>query len=102
VAEPVVLRLHRRELLTAHRQAVADGAIPGLVRELLAGHSGAEIACLLCDRPCADPPFLEVVDPGHDPFYVVGCVICADCAAVPPLVRVARCLRMLRKMKIRR
>ncbi len=85
----------------AHRQAVADGAIPDLVRELLDGHSGADIACLLCDSPCADPPFLEVVDPGHDPFYIVGWVICAGCAALPPLVRVARCLRMLRKMKIR-
>ena len=100
--EPVVLRLHRRELLAAHRQAVADGAVPDLVRELLGDRGDDSVPCPLCDSQCADPPFLCVVDPHHDPDFILGAPLCPSCAALPPLVRVARCLRMLRKMRIRR
>jgi hypothetical protein len=103
VAEPVVLRLLRRELLQAHREAVANGTIPDLVNELLGDHRGKEIACLLCDRSAGELPYIEVVSPSADPFYIVGCVMCRDCAAsMPHLLRVARCLRMLRKMRNRR
>jgi hypothetical protein len=48
---------------------MANDAITELVREIMGDR---DAVCLLCDAPCADPPFLCVVDPHHDPDFNPG------------------------------
>jgi hypothetical protein len=105
VADPVVLRLLRANLMAEYRAAVAAGTVAELARELMAEHIDRPIACLLCDAeiPVGELPRLEVVDPGYDRRVLIGAALCASCVTgTPHLLRVARCLRMLRKMGIRR
>jgi hypothetical protein len=93
------------------RQALAFGAAivekratgEELAAELWIEYLGQEMECFACGAAVATPPApFTMVLPDKLPAPMLAAPLCATCAALAPMVRVARCLKMLRKMKIRR
>jgi hypothetical protein len=56
-----------------------------------------DLACLICDAPAGDPPF-TMISPSRHPTVMIAAPLCPKCADLPPMLRMHRGERMLRKM----
>jgi hypothetical protein len=56
------------------------------------------VDCFLCDAAIPGPVPHTAVVPDRKPGECVALPLCAECGALPYVVRVGRCTRLLRKM----
>jgi hypothetical protein len=102
---PLSLLQVSRKIGVAWGRAIATKQACGedLAAELWAGHLGGDAECFLCAAAIATPPapFTQLM-PDKVPDQVIGAPLCPACAALPPMLRSHRCLRLWRKMIARR
>jgi hypothetical protein len=78
--------------------ALAAGE-PGeeLSAALWADYAGQAAECFLCAEPIMLPAFTQLY-PDKAPATMVAAPLCGECAALPPMVRGHRGLRLMRTM----
>ncbi len=96
---PLTLLSVPRKVGVAWARALATRQARGedLAAELWAGHAGEPAECFLCAEPITLPAFTQLL-PDKAPDQVLAAPLCAACAALPPMLRSHRCLRLWRKM----
>jgi hypothetical protein len=100
----VLLNLPPRQAL-AFGAAIVEKRATGeeLAAELWVEYLGQEMECFACGAAVATPPApFTMVLPDKTPARMLAAPLCPDCAALPYMRRLNRCLRLLRKMWQRR
>jgi hypothetical protein len=90
-----------RETGVAWGRAIATKEARGedLAAELWADHLGDDVECFLCGAAIPTPPApFTLLMPDKAPDQVIGAPLCAQCAALPPMLRSHRCIRLWRNM----
>jgi hypothetical protein len=89
-----LLTLLVAEVAAAYKSPDALQAFPAL----WADYADATIAHFLCDTECASPPFMIVLPERNDPDRCLAAPLCPACAALPPMVRLTRVVKVLKRM----
>jgi hypothetical protein len=96
--ELVLLSLSRAEVLAADRRVRrGEAKAADVYGHLWADHADYDLACFLCDAATAKPPFAMVL-PDRNREKLIAAPLCPVCTALPQMVRLSRCLRLLRRM----
>jgi len=93
MAELVILSLNRADVIGSSKRA---DAIKNA--ELWADDMGKEIACFLCDSQTETPPFTMILPDVKSYHSMMAVPLCRDCGELPRMVRLNRCIKLLRKM----
>jgi hypothetical protein len=65
--------------------------------DLWRDYQGREVECFLCGGVCNTPPFSMVL-PDKDRINCLALPLCEACKALPQLLRLHRCTKLLRAM----
>jgi hypothetical protein len=65
--------------------------------DLWRDYQGREVECFLCGGVCNTPPFSTVL-PDKDRINCLALPLCEACKALPQLLRLHRCTKLLRAM----
>jgi hypothetical protein len=98
-AELLLLSVCRAEVLAVHpRVAAGDSAALPYFRDLWADYADRPLACFLRDAECVSPPFTMLMPERHAGAEALAAPLCADCTALPPMVRLNRAVVLLKRM----
>jgi hypothetical protein len=96
--ELVILTVPRAQVLSAQRaKNRGDLAPTDATADLWRDYENREVACFLCDGVCDMPPFSMVL-PDMDRINCLALPLCPNCKALPQLLRLHRCTKLLRTM----
>jgi hypothetical protein len=99
MAELRLLSLSRAEVLATHQRARAgDTAALHAFAEIWADYADGPLVCFLCDGETATPPFTMVLPERHGQSDALAAPLCPTCAALPPMQRLGRAVKVLKKM----
>jgi hypothetical protein len=104
VAELVVLSLDRVEFLALHRTAAqGNRAAIEAIASIWAPYRETELACFLCDRAAPNDPVTglprALMLPENQVYEkLIAAPLCQDCFDLPLMLRLSRCLKVLKKM----
>jgi hypothetical protein len=99
MAELILLSLQRAEFLAMHRAGLnGDQSAARALVKLWADYNDRELACFLCDAPVERPVATQVLPENHDDAKLLAAPLCERCRDLPPMLRLSRCLKVLKRM----
>jgi hypothetical protein len=105
VAEFQFLSLDRAQFEPIWKAATGHDPDPEAVaafREYWRQFDDMELVCFLCDREVKGSPLTAQVLPDLDRAdRLLGAPLCEKCWQLPPMLRLNRCLRLLKRIKSR-
>lgn len=100
MAELIILDLSRAWFLSATKAAKAgDGAALKDIQDLWSDYNHLELECFLCAELVEQrPPFMQTVADYASTTRLLGLPMCSRCQNLPSQMRLARVMRLLKKM----
>src|SRR4051794_26497993 len=100
MAELVLLSLNRLEFNLLHKRACkGDESAVHAIESIWQAYNDSELECFLCGNVVLQRPIFTQVLPEHnDHSKLIAAPLCAGCRDLPSLVRLNRCILLLKKM----
>ena len=98
MADLHLISLSRAEVVAADRAVRRGDADPlEAFGHLWDDYADQEIACFICNGICAKRPFAQIL-PDREKGKLLAAPLCDQCMALPSMVRLNRCFKLLKKM----
>jgi hypothetical protein len=100
MAELVLLSLKRTHIATwADAKDLTDAQVEAALSAVWAGYETTPLACFLCDGEINQfPPYTHFLPEPLSQLQAIAAPICETCWSLPQMVRLNRCLKLLREM----
>jgi hypothetical protein len=97
--ELVILSLNRAEFDATHKQALAgDEQALQAIASVWDDYADRDLECFICGGIVERPVFTMALPERKDHTKAIAVALCLRCRALPPMQRLGRALRLLKKM----
>jgi hypothetical protein len=99
MAELVLITLSREQIRAATKSvARGEATAVDVFGHLWDEYAERDLSCFLCDGICAKPRPFAMMLPDRDATKMIAAPLCPGCQGLPQMVRLGRCLKLLRRM----